>query len=133
MPFTIETDINTSVTLFERGGRQIDPLVTPETVRVQSIRDAGKSKSRWVRPKPAVVTGEARQGVFERNLESPEITQFQKLACVSPVDGRLTKATRDAILAYLNKNKIKDMARPGIVTDIDGETMHGEIESGKGC
>jgi hypothetical protein len=129
MPFTIETEINTTITAFERGGADaVDrrtPLVDAITIQSPVIRDVRQTLKPGVKLKanasPVAV------GPFERSLQPTQIKVLQRIVCV-PQDGVLTQATRDAILAFLRgantagKN-FKDTSSPDRITNLDATLL----------
>jgi hypothetical protein len=130
MPFTIENEINTAVTLFERGGGVApDPLVTPRTIAAQIIRSPRQQVT--TPRKPVVIPDSIRIGPFERQLGGKELRAFQKAACLRQT-GQFTNAARDAIIGFLNSKGLKDTVHPDRITDKDGEQLHGVLDGG-GC
>ena len=132
MPFTIETEIKTTVTLFERGGSRIDPLVTPRTVQAQVIRSPTVPLPP-PRRAPVVNDGELRIGTVEKKLTGPQIKALKKIACIKPADERFTLATRNAILAFLRDKIGKDPAAPDMITPTDAANMRNAPASAGGC
>jgi hypothetical protein len=91
-PFTIETDINSTVTVFQMGGAAAlnrPPLISAETVRgvvIERARDP-MQKTDFSQVRPA-----AKQGF---------ITDVQLALCVPTVDGVAGGTTLTAIKSYL--------------------------------
>jgi hypothetical protein len=57
MPFTIETEINTTVTAYEKGGTSaldVPPLISPDTIAPSAPTPARQPVDRAAQPKPAV-------------------------------------------------------------------------------
>ena len=132
MPFTIETDINTTISLVERGGNSIHPLVSPANVNASIIRSPGVPIQRFQRAQ-VIVDGATRIGPFEQQLRKPAIKDFQKAACLPVVDGVFSKATREGILSFLVSKGLKDPAFPSVISDRDGTKLRDTLDAGGGC
>jgi len=104
-PFAIETDINSTVTVFQQVGPggldRMGPLINPETVAPTIIRTATEPLPP-VQKKPIIVSP-TRLNVFEQTLTQKEIDQLQKAVCVTPTGdlGPLGSETRTKIKAAL--------------------------------
>jgi hypothetical protein len=134
MPFTIETEINTTITAFERGGagalEDRDKLVSSATVGTQVIR---VPTAPIAPPRRApVVVDQVRVGAFEQRLSASEIRDFQKVVCVAS-DGRFTPATRAALLAFLTAKNLKDQSFPDRITAKDGTRLSDALDAGPRC
>jgi hypothetical protein len=86
MPMTIETQINTTVKLFERGGLPAlaeasdKPMINAGTVRTAVIRGA---TSQFTAPqKNPVIVSDTRLNRFEQQLTARDIERFQRAVCV---------------------------------------------------
>ena len=107
MPFTIETEINNTVTLAERGGPsgiaagERNRLVSTSTIAGGIIRDAEAPIQRVSRRREELPT---RFTEFERSLSPVSIRRIQNALCVSPTGdlGPSGSATRNAIREYLD-------------------------------
>lgn len=143
MPFTIETEINTTITAFERGGPgalKRPPLIDASVVSRQIIRSATAPISPpFVRPRvptcdPRFGPCDPRFGPFEPGLRDPDIKAYQKLVCVTE-DGRLGgqgSPTRQAIHKYLVKLGEKaETDDPDKITVRDDAILRREIRAGK--
>jgi len=131
MPMTIETQINTTVKLFERGGTAAlnqsaaHPMIDARTV--------GTATTPMSTPRRASIVSDAvRIGSFEQRLVASEIMDFQRVVCLRP-DGRFTSATRQAILNWLNTNKLKDTNFPNFISAKDGTKLRGALDDGPRC
>jgi hypothetical protein len=106
MPMTIETQINTTVKLFERGGpialedADANPMISGNNVRTAVLTDANA-------PLPAQpkrrVNLPTRLTPYEQSLTAPYIREIQRALCVSVTGdlGPRGSPTRRAIEAYL--------------------------------
>jgi hypothetical protein len=136
MPMTIETQINTTVKLFERGGvpalrdAQANPMIDARVVRTATIRSATAP----IAPPPRTpqVVDSVRVGQFEQRLTAGEIRDFQKVVCQT-VDGKFSATTRAAILTFLNTNNVKDQAFPDRITAKDGTRLRDALDAGPRC
>lgn len=110
MPYTIETQINNAVTLFEVGGvasagANPSPLISGlnvETVQVPMIRNP-TAPIRTVKP-PIARHEESCLNKIECALTKAQIEGWQKGLCVKTIDGKLgpiDSETRKAIRDYL--------------------------------
>lgn len=132
MPMTIETQINTTVKLFERGGlaalrdAQAKPMIDAATVRSAIIRDANVPMSRPPRMPPTF--SPTRLNSYEEFLTRDEIEDFQRAVCVSPDGdlGPIGSATRLAIQHALG-------AQDQILTDRKGILLRRKLRSGVTC
>lgn len=106
MPFTIETEINNTVTLAERGGPggvaagERNRLISPATVAAGIITDVTAPVPR---PERLRIKSATRPGTVEQALPSSFIRDIQVALCV-PADGDLGppgSQTRRAIGEYL--------------------------------
>lgn len=101
MPFTIETEITTTVTLYERGGPAAladrAPLVSPSTagVPVAPLRAVAPLPAT---PAPVTVLAGATS-LPERNLDRADLLKIQGLICAVPT-GRFDDDTRRNIRIY---------------------------------
>jgi hypothetical protein len=130
MPITIETDINTSVTLVQRGAPPqsvlqtpvVRPLILPpSTARV--FRESIPSSPRAALPgaagqpggpKPEPTIGQAR-GEVEPGMPISQGRQIQGNLCVSVADGNFGNDTREAIRqakAAANMSRVAKAAPP---------------------
>jgi len=127
-PFTIETEINTTVTAFERGGASgvayRDPLVDASTVR-SPISSTITPIAPSVRP--PVTRDAVRIGEFESRLDKATIQTYQARFCIRPANGKFTPETRSKILALL-RTRQKDSHFPDRITDLDGSRLQAMIE-----
>jgi hypothetical protein len=102
LPFSIETTVNNTVTVFHNAGP--DALSDNTIFTRKLITDP--NERRGLPPKPRPNPAEDRLNAYERG---PEITtdyimKIQRTLCVTPVDGRLGQrgsATRNAIAEFL--------------------------------
>jgi hypothetical protein len=137
MPFTIETEINTTVRLFELGGApamraaELRPLINPNTVRSALIRDPSAPLPPPPRPRP--VTDDVRIGPFEPQLTPAQIRAFQKVVCIAETGklGDRGSDTRKAIKAYLVKIKEKTEADDDTISDRDGIVLRRAVRAGR--
>jgi hypothetical protein len=108
MPMTIETQINTTVKLFERGGAAaLDraasrPMIDARTVRTAVIADVRApltERSRVRNP------GKTRLSPFEESLSPAIMREIQSAVCIEPTGdlGELNSPTRRAISSYLKE------------------------------
>jgi hypothetical protein len=100
-PYTIANQINTTVTLFERGAGVVvgqTPMVNPALVGSAIIQNP--STPITVPPRPNNPPPQGAVGPFEVNMSPTQITRIQKALCVKP-DGQLGPSTRTAIGDYL--------------------------------
>jgi hypothetical protein len=131
MPMTIETQINTTVKLFERGGTvalnqaAAHPMIDARTV---STATAVMQPAR----RAPVVESPIRVGIFEQRLEEGAIRDFQQVACL-PADGKFTARTREGILKWLNANGTKDKTFPNQITAKDGTRLRDALDAGPSC
>lgn len=132
MPYTIETQINTTIKLYERGGldaladAQDDPMIDARTVGSAVI---GRS-SEPMRPpaKPPRTISPTRFGSYEESLDPRDIRLFQRAVCV-PEDGDLGppgSSTRLAIQRALN-------APSETLTDRAGVLLRRRLRTGATC
>src|SRR5262249_54032420 len=136
MPMTIETQINTTVKLFERGGTaaldhaKAHPMIDARNVRSATIRDV---TAPIARPFRAPVTADAvRVGLFEQRLPASEIRKFQCLVGEGQ-SGKFTADTRAKILAFLRDKQLKDPAFPDRITAKDGTRLRDELDARSDC
>jgi hypothetical protein len=134
MPMTIETQVNTTIKLYESGGtralQSANPMIDAGLVKSPVIRDARAPIAPPQRR--VIVNDEVRQGPYEKGLSAFEIKQFQSLVC-RPEDGKFTKPTREAILKHLRDKTIKDASAPDIITANDGTRLRDELDSEPKC
>lgn len=134
MPFTIETEINSTVTAFERGGAAglsfRKPLIDARAIDAQIVDDpAAPLPKAYAVP----VTRPGGKGRAEQRLTGYEIRLYSSFACVKE-DDALGSKTIDAVLRYLDRTGTKDKARPGVLTFNDKKTLQVDINDGKsGC
>lgn len=137
MPFTIETEINTTITAFERGDAPAlvyrRPLLDATTARSGLIADprARLAPYRPPAPPPPGPTEARRVGGYEAGLYLPDIKKFQQAACIAPADGLFTPRTRAALLAFLGRQGIKDPSEGDRITILDGSRLLEIAEDGK--
>jgi hypothetical protein len=132
LPMTIETQVNTTVKLFERGGlealadSQARPMIDPRIVRSAIIRDATVPMSRPAKA-PRVVLP-TRFGSFEESLTTRDIEAFQRAVCVTPSGdlGPLRSETRLAIQRALG-------ASDETLTDRKGILLRRKLRAGVTC
>lgn len=108
MPMTIETEINTLIATFERGGADAlkkDGMISAGTVGVSTIIDVNKPTPKG--PKPSAPPPD-RKGPIEGPLPKKAIIGYQDALCVVPADGKLGPTTRAAISEYLKMHKEPD-------------------------
>lgn len=124
MPITIETEINNTVTLFERGARPTTPLVTPQNIAATMIARPTDAIPPIATPTPVSACDPGVcQGRFETGLTKKRTIELQSLAGISPANGKFTSATKDAILSFLRSNHIKDPNFPDEITLNDDTCM----------
>jgi hypothetical protein len=90
-PFAIETDINSTITVFQIGGAgALDraPLIDSDTVKGLAIQRARD-------PLPPRKFGDIKK------IPAAFVTNVQLALCVPVVDGVVNDATKSAVLAYL--------------------------------
>lgn len=129
MPFTIETEINTTIATFERaGGAALDrrpKLIDPGLIKGLTVTDV-----RSPLPTPAPIKrnppaqDDPRFTPVEVNLSKFDISNFQKSLCVSAVTGKLGvrgSETRTKIRAYLIAQNAKGSADASDVLTTKGE------------
>jgi hypothetical protein len=136
LPMTIETQINTTVKLFERGGTaalenaKAHPMIDAQNVRSATIRDVTAPMGR---PFRAPVTVDAvRVGLFEQSLVASQVRKFQCLVGQSQ-DGKFTADTRMKILAFLMDMHLKDSAFPDRITAKDGTRLRDALDARSDC
>ena len=111
MPFTIEMEINTTVTLVQRGGaaavREAErrPLIDAGTVRSTVIRQATVPIA--PPPKTERIVSPTRFGPFEERLTEKDIRDFQRAVCVAET-GDLGPSGSDTRLAIQRELKATD-------------------------
>lgn len=106
MPFTIETQVNTTIKLFERSGisaleeSQENPLVDARNVETAIIRNA---TTPLVRAQPVRTISPTRLSSYERTLDPLYIEKIQVALCLAPTRdlGPRGSVTRKAIASYL--------------------------------
>lgn len=136
MPMTIETQINTTVKLFERGGPGAladaadHPMIDARNVRTATIRDVNAPMTRPFRA--PINTDTVRVGSFEKRLVASDIRGFQCLVG-QPQDGKFTAATRAAVMKFLKDKQIKDLAFPDQITAKDGTRLRDALDSRTDC
>lgn len=153
MPMTIDTQVNTTVRLFE-GGRagiaalaaeQANPLIDAKAVRTAILRNSSSAVVPFrpqLRPPPPPPAGYGRIGTdegvlakpvgsYETSLDPSDVVQFQSVVCL-PKTGKFTVQTRDAILAFLRKNQ-KDSSFPDRITAVDGTRLRDALDAGPKC
>jgi hypothetical protein len=129
-PFTIETDINSTVTVFQQAGARAlevkEPLVSTSSVGVRVIREATAPLP--PPPKNPIVISETRLNPYEQTLLAKEIEQFQRAVCVPPTGdlGPLGSQTRIAIKGALG-------AQDELLTDRKGILLRRKLRSGPNC
>jgi hypothetical protein len=135
MPMTIETQINTTVKLFERGGTialeqsAARPMIDAQTVRTAVIRNASVPMD--PPPRRIRTPGEGRVGDFEESLRGPAIRELQKFVCQQPQDGQFSAPLRNAVLARLATIGKKDPSAPNRLTVVDGTTIRIEVRANR--
>ncbi len=107
MPYTIETQINNAVTLFEVGGvasadADLNPLISATNVAtattpIRSPRMALPPVQRPIPPKGSL-------NKVEDRFSSEMLSKLQKSICVTPQTGQWDSNTRDAIVSLLEGN-----------------------------
>lgn len=134
MPMTIETQVNTTIKLYESGGARAlesaNPMIDAGLVKSPVIRDARAPIA--PPPRRVIVNDDVRLGPYEKGLSAFEIKQFQSVVC-RPEDGKFTKPTREAILKHLRDKTIKDASAPDIITANDGTRLRDELDNGPKC
>jgi hypothetical protein len=137
MPFTIETEINNTVTLFERGVRPTTPLVTPQNIAATMIARPTDVIPPFVAPTPvSACEPGVCQGPFEIGLNKKRTIELQSNAKISPADGKFTSVTKAAILLFLHSNKMKDPCAPNDISatdDICLKVLHRKGAVGEDC
>lgn len=150
MPMTIDTQVNTTVKLYEQGGPAgiaalaavaDNPLIDAAAVRSAILRGASSPVAPYralpSRAAPATESRAApdplavRVGGYEKALQASDVASFQSVVCI-PRTGRFTVQTRDALLAYLRRNQ-KDTTYPDRITDVDGTRLSDALDAGPGC
>ncbi|MCZ8375156.1 MAG: hypothetical protein O9342_07270 [Beijerinckiaceae bacterium] len=136
MPFTIETEINTTLTTLERGGMVRSPLIDGSTIEATIIGSAGDPVGPVRPPPPPPPKGEPL-GAYEVGLRAPLIRQFETIACLKP-SGALTKPVREGLLAFLNGNNskgevFKDPSEKDRLTPLDGAIFRQMKSDGVTC
>jgi len=121
MPTTIEADINTSMTLVQRGDPQTakdNPVVkTAGSARILDV-----TKPIPAGPKPPAPSSD-RRGDVEKRMSDPTIRDIQQALCVVPADGKLGPDTRAAVKGYLSLKNQPDTSEqfdrrtPGLLRD----------------
>lgn len=138
MPITIETQVNTTVKVFENTGPEglrqsrsmIDPTSVNSAVRSVVIQSA---PAPMAAPKRApLIVDAVRVGSFEQRLLASEIREFQRVVCL-PTDGKFTPGTRAAILKWLDTNRSKDQNFKDRITANDGITLRDALDAGPRC
>ena len=137
MPFTIETEINNTITLFERGSGRPNPLISAENRQAQILRRPDTPlpppiKLKPVIPDPTIPEAE-RIGEFEQTMTQHRIQVLQGVACITPADGHFTVHTRDALLDFLNRRGIKDKDHPNMITLNDANSIIAEKSNPNRC
>jgi hypothetical protein len=128
MPMTIETQINTIMTTFSRGGTNAldagEPMITAATVGVARITDPNAPIPPGPKPSPAPL---GAIGPIEQKLTTRTIKNYQNALCVAPADGKLGQQTRAAVSEYLKLTNQPDASAefdrrtPGLLQDaVDG-------------
>ncbi len=98
LPFSIETQINSTVTIYEQGGTKAleekakNPLVNAKTVGTASITDVTQPLPGL----PSIPTDPAAR------LLPQEVSEFQRVLCVKSPDGKLGSDTRKRILEFMS-------------------------------
>ncbi|WP_156389813.1 hypothetical protein [Methylobacterium sp. Leaf465] len=136
MPMTIETQINTTIKLYERAGldaladAQASPLVDSRRVRSAVIADAAVPMSR---PQRATRVPESvRRGDFELSLRHQKIRSYRAFLKL-PCDGGFTAEVRSGILSYLNTNSLKDQNFPHEITGTDDRRLRSQSGFVESC
>lgn len=115
MPFTIETEINTTLTTIDRGGADAladNPLIDARTVGSLVLPNATTPL-----PRPLPPPGKDLADRFtarEQSLSGLDITNIQTMLCMAPPYGTLgpmTSPTRNAIHAYLAGRSLRSPTR----------------------
>ncbi|NVN87388.1 MAG: hypothetical protein HXX15_15015 [Rhodopseudomonas sp.] len=125
-PFTIESDINSTVTIFQQAGGaaldRSDPLISTSTIT------SATAPLPPVRKNPVIVAPTTRLSSYEQSLTKPEIKEFQQAVCVSPTGdlGPLGSETRTKIKAALG-------ASDEVLTDRKGILLRRKLRDGPSC
>jgi hypothetical protein len=107
-PFVIETDVNTTVTVYQQGGAEaLDsmPLIDADTVAAMTITDVNKPLSRPVTA-PLNTTDKLLIGPDEKRQQPKQIKPLRIFACMPEV-GTLGEV-RKKLISYLETTKDKD-------------------------
>lgn len=125
MPFTIETEINTTITDLERGGVAAvlnnQPLINAETVRTAVISDVRRPlPSEGFRPPPGVDTTKVRATRLEKSLCMPQTGQIKDEAVRDFLAGRqlVSQSTKPPITSKSIDNFNIDQALENISASI---------------
>jgi hypothetical protein len=134
MPMTIETEVNTTVKLFESGGaealRRSRPMIDGRAVDTAVIRSATAPMSKPIRA--PIIADPIRVGAYEARLLPSTIRDFQRLLCRTE-DGRFTATLREEILQWLRDHKRKDGKYPDRITAVDGTRLRTALDSAPNC
>lgn len=134
MPFTIETEINTTIQPYERGGAAAirnakrNLMIDPPAVRRAAIRQTTAPLERSFRA-PVRPDG-VGIGDDERRLLRSQVRDLQRFACTRD-DGILDVATRERVLAYLGRIGQKDPSASDRITARDLIIIREEIDDKK--
>ena len=143
MPMTIETQINTTVKLFERGGvpamreAQANPMIDAQTVRTATIttvarpsviRDVNAPLSRL--KVTALPPSDTRIGVFESKLSQKDMKIVLDMLCLSGQSdlGPRGSSARAALSTFLaaNGKTTSDVLTRAVFADIQDLRMSGK-------
>jgi hypothetical protein len=106
MPMTIETEINTTLTGVDRNGVPPVPLITPATINAAGITDVNAPIRTFKRAPLRPPQEDVQLSQAEGRLNSQDIRNFETLACVKPLTGKLGARgsnTRLRLRAWLAK------------------------------
>lgn len=132
LPFSIEMDINDTVTVFHRVGAGGLDAREPLLTRPSIIGDV--SKPLPSAPRGVLTRGPTRFGRYEESLTPKDIREFQAALCIKPASGELgprNSSTRLVIRDFLI-GKGRKTAGPDadILTVRDNSPLRDLVESG---